>query len=317
MRVIFMGTPQFAVPALEALIASAHEVVAVYSQPPRPAGRGMKLTPSPVQQLAEKHGIPVFTPVSLKPSEIQAAFAAHAADIAVVAAYGLLLPQAILDAPRLGCINIHPSDLPRWRGAAPIQRTLMAGDIETACCIIQLELGLDTGPIHLREPFTIPPDMDAGGLQDAMAEIGAKQVLAVLENLASTNPTAPIAQAVTGITYAEKITKADREMDWSKPASALLNQIRGLSPSPAASTSFHGEVIKIFKATIEQGDASKPAGIALDNQLLINAGDGRALRLCELQRPGKSRQNATQFLQGFPVPAGTCAQKSSTEDNNR
>ena len=317
MRVIFMGTPHFAVPALAALIASAHEVVAVYSQPPRPAGRGMKLTPSPVHQLSEQHGIPVFTPASLKPQEIQAAFAAHAADIAVVAAYGLLLPQAILDAPRLGCINIHPSDLPRWRGAAPIQRTLMAGDTETACCIIQLELGLDTGPIHLREPFTIPPDMDAGSLQDAMAEIGARQVIEVLEKLANTHPTAPIAQAVTGITYAEKISKKDRELNWSKPAAELLNQIRGLSPSPAASTSFHGEVIKIFKANIEQGDARKPAGIALDNQLLINTGDGRALRLIELQRAGKSRQHAAQFLQGFPLNEGACAQKSSTEDNNR
>ncbi|MBX9725970.1 MAG: methionyl-tRNA formyltransferase [Rickettsiales bacterium] len=312
MRVIFMGTPAFAVPALAALIASAHEVVAVYSQPPRPAGRGMKLTPSPVQQLAEKHGIDVHTPASLKPPEIQAAFAAHAADIAVVAAYGLLLPLAILDAPRLGCINIHPSDLPRWRGAAPIQRTLMAGDVETACCIIQLELGLDTGPIHLREPFTIPNDMDAGGLHDAMAEIGAKQVLTILNKLTSVNPPAPMPQRSDGITYAEKITKADRELDWSKPASVLLNQIRGLSPSPAATTQLNGEIIKIFKANIEQGNASKPAGYVLDNQLCINAGDGRALRLSELQRAGKTRQNSAQFLQAFPVPAGSCAQKSGS-----
>lgn len=320
MRVIFMGTPAFAVPALAALIASAHEVIAVYSQPPRPAGRGMKLTPSPVQQLAEQHGIPVFTPASLKPPEIRAAFAAHTADIAVVAAYGLLLPQAVLDAPRLGCINIHPSDLPRWRGAAPIQRTLMAGDIETACCIIQLELGLDTGPIHLREPFTIPDDMDAGGLHDVMAEMGAKQVLAVLDTLTrhqalgTRHPLIP--QATAGITYAEKITKADRELDWSKPASVLLNQIRGLSPSPAATTQLNGEIIKIFKATVEQGDASKPAGYVLDNQLCINAGDGSALRLSDLQRAGKTRQNTVQFLQGFPVPAGSCAQKSGSEANN-
>lgn len=316
MRVIFMGTPAFAVPALAALIASSHDVVAVYSQPPRPAGRGMKLTPSPVQQLGEKHGIPVHTPASLKPADIQAAFAAHAADIAVVAAYGLLLPQAILDAPRLGCINIHPSDLPRWRGAAPIQRTLMAGDIETACCIIQLELGLDTGPIHLREPFTIPAEMDAGGLHDVMAEMGAKQVLTVLNQLTSVNPPAPTPQRGEGITYAEKITKADRELDWSKPATILLNQIRGLSPSPAATTQFNGEIIKIFKANIEQGDASKPAGFVLDNQLCINAGDGSALRLSELQRAGKTRQNTEQFLQGFPVPAGSCAQKSGSQSNN-
>lgn len=307
-----MGTPAFAVPALTALIASSHEVIAVYCQPPRPAGRGMKLTPSPVQQLAEKNDIPVFTPASLKSSDIQALFAAHAADIAVVAAYGLLLPQAILGAPRLGCINIHPSDLPRWRGAAPIQRTLMAGDVHTACCIIQLELGLDTGPIHLREPFSISLDMNAGGLHDAMAEMGAKQVLTVLENLSTQNPRAPVPQAASGITYAEKITKADRELDWAKPAALLLAQIRGLCPAPAATTTLSGEMIKVFKATIEQGDASKPAGYVLDDQLLINAGNGYALRLIELQRGGKNRQTAYDFLKGFPVPAGACAQKSGS-----
>lgn len=309
MRVIFMGTPAFAVPTLKALLGSEHEVIAVYSQPPRPAGRGMKLTPSPIHQLAESHGIPVHTPVSLKSAEEQKIFADYKADIAVVAAYGLLLPQAILDAPRLGCINIHPSDLPRWRGAAPLQRTLMAGDTETACCIIQLELGLDTGPIHLREPFTIPPETDAGKLHDAMAEIGAKQVLTVLKSLASANPPTPQPQATTGITYAEKITKADRALDWSRPAAELLNQIRGLSPAPAATTNLNGEDIKLFRASIAQGDATKPPGIALDDQLLINAGDAGALRLSELQRPGKARQTAAQFMQGFPVPTGTFAQK--------
>lgn len=312
-----MGTPAFAVPALSALIASSHAVVAVYSQPPRPAGRGLKLTPSPIQQLAETHAIPVFTPTSLKSAEAQAQFSSHSADIAVVAAYGLLLPQAILAAPRLGCINIHPSDLPRWRGAAPIQRTLMAGDSETACCIIQLELGLDTGPIHLREPFTIPPEMDAGGLHDAMAQIGANQVLTVLERLASPHAPAPIAQPAHGITYAEKITKDDRVLDWNKPASSLLAQIRGLSPNPGATTDINGETIKIFSASIEAGDAGKPTGMALDDQLLINAGDGQALRLSMLQRPGKTRQNAADFLQGFPVNAGIHLQKSANEGNNR
>jgi methionyl-tRNA formyltransferase len=316
-RVIFMGTPAFAVPALATLIAASHEVVAVYSQPPRPAGRGLKLTPSPIHQLADKHGIPVFTPVSLKSAEAQTAFASHAADIAVVAAYGLLLPQAILDAPPLGCINIHPSDLPRWRGAAPIQRTLMAGDAETACCIIQLELGLDTGPVHLREPFTIPPDMDAGGLHDAMAHIGAKQVLDVLEQLALPTPPAPTPQSAHGITYAEKISKDDRALDWSKSGASLLAQIRGLSPSPGATTDINGDPIKIFSATIEAGDARKPSGMALDDRLLINAGDGQALRLIALQRPGKTRQNAADFLQGFPVNAGTSVQKSANENNNR
>jgi methionyl-tRNA formyltransferase len=204
----------------------------------------------------------------------------------------------------LGCINIHPSDLPRWRGAAPIQRTLMAGDSETACCIIQLESGLDTGPIHLREPFTIPPDMDAGGLHDVMAQIGAKQVLTVLEQLALPTPPAPTPQSTSGITYAEKITKVDRMLDWTKPAAILLAQIRGLSPHFGGTTSIRGEPIKIFKAVIEAGDARKPPGFVLDDALLVNAGDGQALRLIELHRAGKTRQNAADFLQGFAITAG-------------
>ena len=307
MRVIFMGTPDFAVPALRTLIASGHEVVAAYSQPPRPAGRGMKLQPSPVHQLAEAHNIPVFTPVTLKTAEAQAEFAAHHADIAVVAAYGLLLPQAVLDAPKHGCINIHPSDLPRWRGAAPIQRTLMAGDTETACCIIRLELGLDTGPILAHEPYTIPETMDAGELHNVMAEKGAQQVLTVLAELdAGTNT--PVTQSAEGVTYAAKILKSDRNIDWNQPARAILSQIRGLSPVPAAVTGLNGEAIKLFAAEIEAGDSTKPAGIALDDHLLINAGDGQALRITQLQRPGKGKQAASQFLQGFPIHAKTHAE---------
>ncbi len=308
MKVIFMGTPEFAVPALRELIASAHEVVAVYSQPPRPAGRGMKLTPSPVHQLAEAHGIPVFTPTSLKTAEAQEEFRAHGAAVAVVAAYGLLLPQAVLDATTHGCINIHPSELPRWRGAAPIQHTLMAGDTHTACCIIQLEAGLDTGPILLREPYVIPPEMNAGALHDVMAEKGAQQVLTVLAALENGTATRQ-PQATDGITYASKITKADCGLDFSRPAHALLAQIRGLSPAPAAVVELAGQSIKIFAAVVEKGDASRAAGLTLDDTLLINAGGGTALRLSELQRPSKSRQPASQFLQGFPVPAGIYAQK--------
>lgn len=304
MRVIFMGTPEFAVPALSALIDSPHELVAVYSQPPRPAGRGLKLTPSPVHRLAETHGIPVFTPVSLKPPEVQAEFAAHGADIAVVAAYGLLLPQAVLDAPKHGCINIHPSDLPRWRGAAPIQRTLMAGDTETACCIIQLEAGLDTGPIHLREPFTIPPDMNAGMLHDAMATISARQVLKVLENLASPHAQPPTPQGASGITYAEKITKEERALNWNRPGSELLNKIRGLAPAPCATGMIAGELVKIYSATVASGDAAKQAGITLDDQLLVNCGGGTAVQLTELQRPGRNRQNLAQFLDSWPIKSG-------------
>lgn len=308
MRVIFMGTPAFAVPALEALIASAHEVVAVYSQPPRPAGRGLKLTSSPVQQLAEVHGIPVFTPTTLKTPEAQADLRAHGADIAVVAAYGLLLPQAVLDAPKHGCINIHPSDLPRWRGAAPIQRTLMAGDSHTACCIMQLELGLDTGPILLRTPYTIPPEMDSGGLHDTMATLGAEQVLTVLAAIENGSAKATTQQP-DGVTYAEKITKADRVLDWNRPAPELLAQIRGLSPSPAAVADIRGEPVKIFTAAVETGDAGKTPGTVLDEQLLINTGGGTALRLLALQRPGKNRQNSADFLKGTSLSNGEVLKK--------
>lgn len=309
MRVVFMGTPEFAVPALRALIASPHEVVAAYSQPPRPAGRGMKLTASPVQQLAEANGIPVFTPLTLKSADAQAAFAAHHADIAVVAAYGLLLPQAVLDAPTHGCINIHPSELPRWRGAAPIQRTLMAGDTHTACCIIQLELGLDTGPILMHEPYTIPDGMDAGGLHDVMAAKGAEQVLAVLDQLARGSVLKTV-QATAGVTYADKITKADRVLDVGAPAEQLVSRIRGLSPAPAAMLDLGGETLKIFRAEATTGDSNKPPGMLLDDALLINTGGGTALRVLELQRPGKNRQSAGQFLQANPIPAGMMAQNS-------
>lgn len=305
MRVVFMGTPAFAVPALEALIGAKHEVVAVYSQPPRPAGRGLKLTPSPVHSVADAHGISVLTPASLKSPEAQAAFAAHKADVAVVAAYGLLLPQAVLDAPKHGCINIHPSDLPRWRGAAPLQRTLMAGDTETACCIIQLEAGLDTGPIHLREPFSIPAGMDAGELHDIMAIMGAKLTLQVLERLQSGRSNAR-AQAADGVTYAEKISKEERAIDWAKPARAVFDHIRGLSPSPAATFMLGDEVLKIYRAEIVPGDAKKVAGTILDG-FAINCGDDSAIRPISLQRPGKNRQDLPQFLASFPIKPGVSA----------
>ena len=307
MRVIFMGTPSFAVPTLTALIESPHEVVAVYAQPPRPAGRGMKLTPSPVQLLAENHAIPIFTPTSLKSPEEQELFRKHGADLAVVAAYGLLLPQAILSAPRLGCINIHPSELPRWRGAAPIQRTIMAGDTTTACCIMQMDHGLDTGDVLARQPFPLSPDMDASALHDAMSHMGAKMVTEVMEQLAK-GTAKPVPQANEGITYAAKITKADRLLNWSWPANRLYSQIQGVAPLGAI-TGLKDETIKVLKAQMEQGDASKPHGMALDDALLINAGHGTALRLLELQRPNKNRQNAAQFLQNYPIPAGALTHK--------
>ncbi|MFM9889939.1 MAG: methionyl-tRNA formyltransferase [Rickettsiales bacterium] len=302
MRIVFMGTPAFAVPTLAALIASAHEVVGVYSQPPRPAGRGMKLKASPVQVLAEQHGIPVFTPTSLKAAEAKAEFSALTPDVAVVAAYGLLLPQAILDAPRLGCLNIHPSDLPRGRGAAPIQRTLMAGDTATACCIMQMEAGLDTGPVLSRTPYPIAPGTNAGTLHDAMALLGAEMVL---ELLARDHLPTAVAQASTGVTYAAKITKADRVVDWNQPASQIICQLRGLAPQPAAITLLAGEVVKLFSGIELPGDASKPPGMALDTDLLINAGGGTAVRLTQLQRPGRLVQDAKTLLQALPIPAGS------------
>lgn len=307
LRVVFMGTPHFAVPTLEALIASPHDVVAVYTQPPRPAGRGMKLTPSPIQQLAEQHGIPVHAPTSLKSPEAQEFFRGHKADVAVVVAYGLLLPQPILDAPIHGCINIHPSDLPRWRGAAPLQRTLMAGDEVTACCIMQMDAGLDTGPVLLRQHFPIPPQMNFGTLHDAMAHIGAHMTAQVLEEIAAGTAHAT-PQASEGVTYATKLTKDDQPLDFSKPARVLVNQIRGLSPSPGAIVTLNNEALKIFAAQEEPGDAQKPAGLLLDHAFLVNCGGGTALRLLELQRPGKTRQRAEELLKGFSAPAGTYAQ---------
>jgi methionyl-tRNA formyltransferase len=303
MRVIFMGTPTFAVPALQALIDSHHEVVAVYSQPPRPAGRGMKLTPSPVHQLAAAHPIPVFTPPSLKPADAQAEFASHAADIAVVAAYGLLLPQPILDASKHGCINIHPSDLPRWRGAAPLQRTIIAGDTSTACCIMQMDAGLDTGDVILRQPFPILDGMHFGALHDAMAQAGATLTLQALQQIE--NGTAVrTAQPKEGV-YAAKLTKQDQPLDFTQPAASVRQHVLGLSPAPGATAAINGEIIKIFNAVLERGDAGKPAGTLLDDRLLVNCGDGQGLRLTELQRPGKSRQDAIAFLQGFPVASGS------------
>lgn len=300
LRVVFMGTPAFALPALEALHQAGYTIAAVYTQPPRPAGRGQKETPSPVHAYALAHGLPVFTPASLKSPETQAAFAAHHADIAVVVAYGLLLPKPILDAPRLGCINIHPSLLPRWRGAAPIQRTLMAGDRETAVCIMQMSEGLDEGDVLLTERLAIPADMNAGTLHDTLAVMGARLTVAALEALGNGKVKAA-PQSTQGVTYAKKIAKADGRIDWSHSADAIANQVRALSPAPGAYFDYKGETIKVFSAAVENGNGAP--GTALDNQLLIACGKG-ALRLLELQRPGKKRMAASEWLKGLPLPAG-------------
>lgn len=297
MRIVFMGTPAFALPSLKALHESGHEIIAVYTQPPRPAGRGQKETPSPVHQYAAKHGLTVLTPVSLKDKETQKIFAAHKADAAVVVAYGLLLPKPILEAYPLGCINVHPSLLPRWRGAAPIQRTIMAGDKETAICIMQMDEGLDTGDILLSEKFPIAPGTTAGALHDILAEKAGPLILKTLAE----KPT-PQKQSATGVEYAKKITKAECRLDWIRPAQELYQHILGLNPVPAAFFNYNGEAIKLFAAAVENPWAEP--GTAIDDKLLIACGNG-SLRLKELQRPGKKRMSAEEFLRGFSIPPGS------------
>jgi methionyl-tRNA formyltransferase len=301
-RVVFMGTPQFAVPTLQGLIASHHTVVAAYSQPPRPAGRGQKLTPSAVHQLAEQHKIPVYTPTSLKSEEAQEQFRAHQADIAVVAAYGLLLPQVVLDAPRLGCLNIHPSALPRWRGAAPIQRTLMAGDVMSECCIMKMDAGLDTGAVLLREGFVIPPDMVATELYNSMASLGATLLIRTLEQF---EERVAQPQSSNGVTYATKITKEEYAIRWNQHAEQIVNHIRGLSVSPAASCRHGEETLKIIRAKRIQLPHMVPAGTLLSDDGIVACGNGSALQLLEVQRAGKPRMDIAEFLRGYALPRGT------------
>ncbi len=304
MRVIFMGTPAFALPALNALMAAGYDICAVYTQPPRPAGRGLKLSPSPVHQLASQHQLSVYTPTSLKTVEAQEMFRAHEADIAVVAAYGLLLPRAILEAPRMGCINIHPSDLPRWRGAAPIQRTLMAGDRHTACCIMQMAEGLDTGDVLLRRPFTIAEGMNAAELHDAMAQMGAAMLPEAISGLAAHTIT-PQVQSTQGVTYAHKLTKDDCTLDLRKSASELYHQICGLAPSPAAHVMLGGEAVKILAAVVSDAPKGSRAGDIHrgENALILTCAEG-ALTVNTLKRPGKSAQSASEALRGWSLPTG-------------
>ncbi len=303
LKVIFMGTPEFAVPTLAALIYSPHEVCAVYTQPPRPAHRGKKETPSPVHRLANAHGLPVFTPESLKGKDVQHEFAALGADVAVIAAYGLLLPKTILRGCRYGCINIHPSRLPRWRGAAPIQRTVMAGDKETSICIMQMEEGLDTGDILLEVNYPVPFDMTAGELHDMLAKEAGPIVLETLERMAE-DTLSPMRQTEKEATYAKKILKEEARIDWSQPAQALYNHIRGLSPHPGAFFDYREERIKILQATYAEGIAAEPVGTVLDDQLTIQCGTG-TLQPTLLQRAGKKPMSCMEMLRGYPIPAGT------------
>ena len=292
MRVVFMGTPEFAVPSLKALI-HAHEVVAVYTQPPRPAGRGQKERKSPIHILAEKSGIPVFTPVKLTDEK-------PIADIAVVAAYGLLLPEWFLKLFKYGCINIHPSALPRWRGAAPIQRTVLAGDSETAVCIMQMEKGLDTGPVLKREMVPVSPQITSGKLHDMLAEKSVPLLLDVLQHIENIKPKV---QLPDGVIYAKKIEKSEARIDWHKSAAEIDCLVRGLNPAPGAYFEHGGERIKIWEAEFGV-DGSGPGGIVLDDQLTIACGSG-TIRPTLLQRAGGTKLATDDFLRGFPLPKNT------------
>ncbi|MYM56768.1 methionyl-tRNA formyltransferase [Thalassovita mangrovi] len=299
MRVIFMGTPDFSVPVLDALVDAGHDVAAVYCQPPRPAGRGKKDRPTPVHARALELGLEVRHPVSLKSPEEQVAFADLNADVAVVVAYGLILPQAILDAPKHGCLNIHASLLPRWRGAAPIHRAIMAGDAETGICIMQMEAGLDTGPVLLRETTPIGAEETTAGLHDRLSEMGAKLIV---EALARLDELTPEVQPEQGVTYAHKIDKAEAAIDWTAPAEEVDRKIRGLSPFPGAFIEHDGQRIKLLASRL--ADGSGEPGELLDDQLTVACGTG-AVQLLRLQRAGKAAQDADIFLRGMPLSKGT------------
>lgn len=299
MKVIFMGTPDFSVPVLDSLVDAGHEIVAVYCQPPRPAGRGKKERPTPVHARALELGLDVRHPVSLKSADAQAEFAALEADIAVVVAYGLILPQVILDAPAKGCLNIHASLLPRWRGAAPIHRAILSGDALTGICIMQMEAGLDTGPVLLREETSIGREETTGALHDRLSAMGAALICTALGQIESL---AAETQPDYGVTYAAKIDKAEAQIDWSRSADEIDCQIRGLSPFPGAWTLLNGARVKLLASRVATGSGA--AGQALDDALTIACGAG-AVEVLRAQKAGKGAQDAQEFLRGTPVPRGT------------
>jgi methionyl-tRNA formyltransferase len=298
MKLVFMGTPEFAVVMLNALAAAGHDIAAVYSQPPRPAGRGQNLQPSPIHKFAVSKGMNVRTPLSLNSAEVQKSFADLTADAAVVVAYGLILPLPILKAPRLGCFNVHASLLPRWRGAAPIQRAIMAGDKESGVCIMRMEEGLDTGPVCKTGRVAITPSTTAGLLHDQLAELGAALVVKTLAEV----QISCVEQPIDGVTYARKIEKAEARIDFSKNAAEVRNHIHGLSPFPGAWANIQGTRVKVL--TCEVIDQRGVTGNVLDDQLTVACGS-QAVRLLNLQREGKGVMDAATFLRGFSVPKGT------------
>ena len=297
MRIVFMGTPDFSVPVLDALVTAGHDIACAYTQPPRPAGRGQAERPSPVQARAEAMRVPVRHPKSLRSPEAQAEFAALGADVAVVVAYGLILPQEVLDAPRRGCLNIHASLLPRWRGAAPIQRAIMAGDAETGVCIMQMEAGLDTGPVLLRRAIAIGAEETAGELHDRLSRLGAE---AITDALARLDDLDPQPQPDAGVSYAQKIDKAEARLDWTGAAPHIDRQIRGLSPFPGAWTMIGGKRVKVLRSRPVQG-SGKPGQVL--SGLTVACGTG-AVEITEVQPEGKPRMTAEAFLRGARIAPG-------------
>jgi methionyl-tRNA formyltransferase len=302
LRLAFMGTPDFAVPSFQALRAAGHDIAAVYSQPPRPAGRGHRPQPSPVQQAAEAAGLPVHTPARLDPVAI-AEFAALGLDAAVVAAYGLILPMPVLAAPRLGCLNVHASLLPRWRGAAPIQRAILAGDRETGITIMQMEAGLDTGPILSAEAVPIGPATTAQQLHDRLAELGARLIVSALDGVVQ-GRVVPRPQPAEGATYAKKLRREEGALDWRRPAPELERAVRALNPWPGAWFERAGERVRVLAAELADAPPAAAPGMVLDGRLAIACGQG-ALRPLILQRAGRAPQDVDAFLRGYPLPRGT------------
>jgi len=305
LRLIFMGTPEFAVPTLVEIVGRGHEVVAVYTRAAKPAGRGMAPKPTPVEREAQRFSLPVHTPATLRTPDAAAAFAAHGADAAVVVAYGLILPKAILEAVPLGSFNLHASLLPRWRGAAPINRAIMAGDAETGVMVMRMEEGLDTGPIAMAERVPIPPDMTAGQLHDALARLGADLMVRALAALERDSLTLT-PQLTEGVTYAAKIGNAETRIAWARPAQQVHDHIRGLSPFPGAWCELPTDGapirVKVLRSTRAAGSALP--GTVLDDALTVACADG-AVRIVELQRAGRQAMRAADFLRGQPLPPGT------------
>jgi methionyl-tRNA formyltransferase len=302
MRIVFMGTPNFAVPTLAALLAAGHQVAAVYTRAPRPAGRGMGERKSPIHEIADKAGLAVFTPRSLREPAQQQAFADHRAEVGVVVAYGLILPKEVLEVPRAGCLNLHASALPRWRGAAPIARAVMAGDAETAATIMRMDEGLDTGPVCLAEPVPIGPEVTQGELHDVLSERGARLMVQALARI-ERGTLACVPQAAEGVAYAAKIDKGETGIDFARPASEVHNHVRGLSPFPGAWFAAGDKVerIKVLRTRVATGSGAP--GTVLDGALTVACGEG-AVQLVELQRAGKKPMVAAELLRGFPMPPG-------------